>query len=125
VALANLTAFDRVQVSALGVENHIVKVLRPISEGAVLVEVVAAHSRDAGLRVALEPVKLDEVRTEFAFGDQGLNCGQQERTVGLGDDANATLGRGGEDICEPGLSARVKMNLGLFNVDKLALVRRE
>jgi hypothetical protein len=109
-ALADLAAFNCVQVSALGLEDHFVEIFRPVAKRAVLIEVGATDLCDAGLRVALEPVKLDEVGAEFAFGDEGLDSGQQQRTVGFGDDVNAALRGPGENVSQFRLCSGVEVD---------------
>src|ERR1700733_2162093 len=121
-ALADLAAFNCVQVSALGLEDQFVEIFRPVTKRAVLIEVCATDLCDAGLRVALEPVKFDEVGTEFAFGDEGLDGGQQQRAVGFGDDTNAALGSSCEDVGEFRLCSWVEVDLGFFEVDEPALL---
>jgi hypothetical protein len=62
-----------VEVSGLRVERNFGEILRPVPEGAGLVEVGASHLGSPVL-IEREPVERDPVRRERAFGDERHRC---------------------------------------------------
>ena len=51
-----------VQVLLFHFQRHLIKILRPVAEGALLVEVRAVNLRRAILRISGKPVELDKLR---------------------------------------------------------------
>ena len=63
----------RVEVRALGHQLDVAKVLRPVSEGAVFVQVGGMDRRGSILRVAREPMQLYQIGVKVAFRQQRSN----------------------------------------------------
>jgi hypothetical protein len=113
---------DCVEVILLRLESDVSEVFRPISECAVLVEVGTRYVRDTRLRIALEPMKLHDPGVEVTPGNQRLDRGQKQRTVRLGNNADAALGGIRKNLRELRLRAGVKVDLWLLQINEAALI---
>ncbi len=66
----------RVEVRALGHQIDIAEVLRPVSEGAILVRIGGMDRSRSILRVARKPVQLHQIGVKLPFRQQRLRLQQ-------------------------------------------------
>src|SRR5438045_3090964 len=77
--------FRGCQISMLGFQADIAKILRPIPESTPFVNICAGYA-GSSLFIASEPVELDIPWAQFLFRYQGLDAKQKQRTVGFNHD---------------------------------------
>jgi hypothetical protein len=109
----------RVQILVFGVESNIGKILGPLTESAGFVQVGTVDLCRA-IVTPPEPMELNQIRGESAFGYQSLDPQEEQGTVRFNNHPDASPGRLGYDRGQGYLGTRVEVDFGLLQVDKLS-----
>jgi len=104
-----------VEITAVCFEFDLSEILRPVPESPCLIQ-ISAFDRGESIGISREPMKLDLIRREPAFGNQRLNAQKEQSTMGFYDDTSATNCRIRQYFSQFILSIRVKVDLGFFEV---------